>query len=360
MASLSIIEFLHRVFDVFAEYFGEVSPRSLTDNFSTAYQLLEEMLDNGHPVITEPNALQTLIAPPTIAGKVASFVMGKASNVSDTLGEGAMSVIPWRRAGVKYAANEIYFDIIEEVDAIYEANGTLVSSDVRGTVTCNSHMSGVPDLTLLFNAPGVIEDCSFHPCVRYGRWERESVVSFVPPDGPFTLMTYRLTDRSPQTPLVCRPAVSWRADSSGKAAFTLTTKPMTARTAGGAGASLVGGADLSVDDVRLVVSFPRAVKTVDLVSEAGSVVTDPKTNEVTWSLRSMPRDRSPELAGSLFLPPGAAAPIEPVSATLHYTVAGHTVSGLSIKDLLLVGAEKYKFFKGVRTFLRSGRVQIRT
>jgi len=36
------------------------------------------------------------------------------------------------------------------------------------------------------------------------------------------------------------------------------------------------------------------------------------------------------------------------------------VSGLSIKDLLLVGAEKYKFFKGVRTFLRSGRVQIRT
>ena len=195
-----------------------MTPRSLTDNFSTAYQLLEEMLDNGHPIITEPNALQTLIAPPSLAGKLGAFISGgKSSNVSETLGEGAMSIIPWRRAGVKYAANEIYFDIVEEVDAIYEANGTLVSSDVRGTISCKSHMSGTPDLTLIFNSPGVIEDCAFHPCVRYGRWERESVVSFVPPDGPFTLMTYRLNDRAPQTPLVCRPAVSWRGDGTGRA-----------------------------------------------------------------------------------------------------------------------------------------------
>lgn len=32
-----------------------------------------------------------------------------------------MSSIPWRKAGVKYAQNEIYFDIIEEIDATIEA-----------------------------------------------------------------------------------------------------------------------------------------------------------------------------------------------------------------------------------------------
>ena len=46
MQSLFVLEFLHRVFDVYVSYFGNVNARSITDNFSTAYQLLEEMLDN--------------------------------------------------------------------------------------------------------------------------------------------------------------------------------------------------------------------------------------------------------------------------------------------------------------------------
>lgn len=32
-------------------------------------------------------------------------------------------------------------------------------NDVRGTVMCNSRMSGTPDLTLVFANPGIIEDC---------------------------------------------------------------------------------------------------------------------------------------------------------------------------------------------------------
>lgn len=33
----------------------------------------------------------------------------------------SMSNIPWRKAGVKYAQNEIYFDIVEEIDATIAA-----------------------------------------------------------------------------------------------------------------------------------------------------------------------------------------------------------------------------------------------
>ena len=40
--------------------------------------------------------------------------------------------------------------------------------------------------------------------------------------------------------------------------------------------------------------------------------------------------------------------------------AGITVSGLGVRDLLLVGNEKYKFFKGVRTSMKSGRITVRT
>jgi len=234
-----------------------------------------------------------------------------------------------------------------------------VTADVRGTVLCTSRMSGTPDMTLLFNTPTIIEDCSFHPCVRYARWERESVVSFVPPDGPFTLMTYRVNSTgAPNLPIAVRPAVSLREGAS-RATFTLLPKPLSTRAAGGAGASLVSAADVAVEDVRLVVSFPRAFKTVDMSSDVGSVSVDPKTNELTWVVRSLPKDKSPELGGLLHTTPGAPVPIESPSATLHFNVSNHTVSGLGIKDLLLTN-ETYKFFKGARTFMRSGRVQVRT
>jgi hypothetical protein len=51
-------------------------------------------------------------------------------------------------------------------------------------------------------------------------------------------------------------------------------------------------------------------------------------------------------------------PLEAVSAVLHFTVPGQTVSGLSVKDLLLVN-EKYKFVKGIKSVLKTGRYQVR-
>ena len=42
--------------------------------------------------------------------------------------------MPWRRSGVKYTNNEAYFDVIEEVDAIIDKNGSTVSAEIHGYV----------------------------------------------------------------------------------------------------------------------------------------------------------------------------------------------------------------------------------
>lgn len=74
---LLVIEFLHKIADTFVLYFGNPADESaVKDNFSTAYQLLEEMVDFGWPLTTEPNALTDLIRPPTVMAKV-SFYYGK-------------------------------------------------------------------------------------------------------------------------------------------------------------------------------------------------------------------------------------------------------------------------------------------
>ena len=47
-------------------------------------------------------------------------------SVSSTLPTGQLSNIPWRRSGVKYTSNEIFLDLIEEVDAIIDRSVSFI------------------------------------------------------------------------------------------------------------------------------------------------------------------------------------------------------------------------------------------
>ena len=70
-----------------------------------------------------------------------SQVTGK-TNVSDVLPTGQLSNVPWRRAGVKYANNECYFDVIEEIDAIIDKQGATIFAEIQGYVNCCCKLSG--------------------------------------------------------------------------------------------------------------------------------------------------------------------------------------------------------------------------
>lgn len=50
-------------------------------------------------------------------------------------------------------------------------------------------------LFCLIKNPRILDDVSFHPCVRFKRWESERVLSFIPPDGNFTLMNYHVSSQ---------------------------------------------------------------------------------------------------------------------------------------------------------------------
>lgn len=56
-------------------------------------------------------------------------------SVNEKLPSGQLSNVPWRRAGVKYTNNEAYFDVIEEIDAIVDKSGSIVSAEIQGYVS---------------------------------------------------------------------------------------------------------------------------------------------------------------------------------------------------------------------------------
>ena len=72
---------------------------------------------------TSPNALRDIVLPPSLLSSLLS-----AANITASLNSGAggaagvfASPISWRKAGVKYTNNEIYFDVVEELLAIVNA-----------------------------------------------------------------------------------------------------------------------------------------------------------------------------------------------------------------------------------------------
>lgn len=382
---LLIIEFLHRVFEIFEEYFGTVEESTIKDNFSLVYQLLEEMMDFGYPLTTEPNALKAMIKPPSIMNKILNTAAMGGSAISDVLPDGTISNMPWRKTGVKYAQNEIYMDVIEEIDAMLDKNGNLITSEVSGSIMGNSKLSGVPDLSLSFVDPFLIDDCSFHPCVRYNRFERDKVVSFVPPDGVFELMKYRVNCGPVSAPCYCQPQLSFDFVNN-QCSISIIIGARTQNTLIFPGNKRP---PLVVEEVVIVIPFSRLVRTANLKATVGTVLFDEASKVAKWNVGKLVPEKYPQLTGTILLQPhsnssgslntlsnssnifslgmnsastnGSAYNENTVAPVveMHWKVPMASVSGIAVSSLQMTN-ERYKPYKGVRTVAKSGKFLIRT
>lgn len=57
----------------------------------------------------------------------------------------ATGSISWRAEGIKYRFNELFIDIIENVNVLLSNRGTVLKSDVIGQVIMKSQLSGMPE-----------------------------------------------------------------------------------------------------------------------------------------------------------------------------------------------------------------------
>ncbi len=153
--------------------------------------------------------------------------------------------IDWRRDGIRYRKNEVYIDVLESVNILMSATGTVLRSDVTGQIVMKALLSGWPECkfglndklimdrehaskaaaagggggggghhghhhTSRRNAGVEIDDCTFHRCVRLGKFDADRTITFIPPDGEFELMRYRVTENV-NLPFRLIPAIQVRA-----------------------------------------------------------------------------------------------------------------------------------------------------
>lgn len=341
MPPLMGIEFLCRVANVLSDYLGGLNEDLIKDNFVIVYELLDEMIDNGFPLTTEPNILREMIAPPNIVSKVLSVMTGSSSSVSSTLPGATASSVPWRSTDPKRASNEVYVDLVEEMDVIMSRDGNLVKCEMCGEVQVNSQLSGLPDLTLSFANPSILNDVRFHPCVRFRPWESHQVLSFVPPDGQFRLMSYRVK-KLKNTPLYVKPQ--------------LISDAGTCRVNVLVGISSDPGK--TIDNIALRFRLPPCVASTDLTSNHGTV-NILANKECLWSIGRIPKDKAPCLSGTMLLETGLDRLHVFPTFEVGFKIMGIALSGLQIDKLDLKNVVS-RPYKGFRALTRAGEYEIRS
>lgn len=219
--AMETLVFLSQLAGVLTTYFDQLHAESVQDNFVLIYELLDEMMDFGVPQITDGNILKeyiTVDAHRSLLGAVGEFVAGatgqgeEGSSADIDVATHTTSKISWRPTGLQYKKNELFLDVVESVNLLY-ANDRVVRHEIQGRINVTSYLSGMPELRLGLNDKAMLEqklssstsqhkkprsktvemeDVRFHQCVELSKFNIDRTISFIPPDGKFELMSYRL------------------------------------------------------------------------------------------------------------------------------------------------------------------------
>lgn len=342
-----IFSFLHKLVEVFVEYFKEMEEESIRDNFVIIYELLDELMDFGYPQTTESKILQEYITQESHKLMVAPRPPPAVTNA-----------VSWRKDGIKYRKNEVFLDVVESVNLLVNAKGSTLLSEICGVIKMRVELTGMPELRLglndkvLFESTGRssskavdLEDVKFHQCVRLSRFENDRTISFVPPDGAFELMSYRLS--IPVRPPIMVESIIER-HSHSRVEYLVKAKGQFKRSS-------------TASNVEITVPVPADADSPKFRVTAGSAKYAPEKNALIWTMKAFPGGKEFALRAHFGLPSVEAEESEgrpPI--TVKFEIPYFTMSGVQVRYLKIIEKSGYQALPWVRYITQNGDYQFRT
>ncbi|KAF8749890.1 Clathrin assembly protein ap47 [Rhizoctonia solani] len=339
-----IILFLHKLVSVLVEYFKELEEESIRDNFVIIYELLDEMMDFGYPQTTESKILQECIH---YAG-IHKLEIQVRPPVAVT------NAVSWRSEGIRYRKNEVFLDVIESVNLLVNADGNVIRSEILGAVKMKCYLSGMPELRLglndkvMFENTGrtsrgksiEMEDVKFHQCVRLSRFENDRTISFIPPDGEFELMSYRLS--TPVKPLIWVEAAI-ESHKGSRIEYMVKVKAQFKRRS-------------TANNVEIYVPVPDDADSPKFRASTGSVQYAPDKSAFVWKIKQLGGAREFLMRAHFGLPSvrGAEEIEKKPPITVRFEIPYFTVSGIQVRYLKIVEKSGYQALPWVRYITQHG------
>ena len=345
-----LAEILNRVIKICKDFLGVMSEEAVRKNFVLVYELLDEMMDYGVVQELTSERLRPYIFNDVVAVQVPKEEIPAQNNSLISRIKRGEFTEKTRRSdatqfsivhGSKERKNEIYIDILERLNVTFNASGSVVTSEVDGSIIMKSFLEGSPELYLGLNedlvigrgdkegrarySTVVLDSVNFHESADYSRFESDRVLMMRPPDGEFTVMNYRLTGEfSP--PFRITPSIE--VQSSYKAEVTLRVR-----------------ADIAshIHGMNVTIKMPVPKSTTSLGVELG-VGASSQTHEyraqdrfVTWTIPKFQgaTEHVVKIRFSTSAPINAATRKEIGPISMNFEVPMHSVCGLGIKSLRL-------------------------
>ena len=288
----------------------------------------------------------------------------------------------WRRSDIKYRKNEAFVDVIEDVNLLMSATGTVLRADVVGQIVMRAYLSGTPeckfglndrltigddsgatanDLNLgTFDGPSslgggrgatkaaagsvTLEDCQFHQCVRLGRFDADRIISFVPPDGEFELMRYRSTENV-NLPFKVHAIVNEIGKSKVEYSIAIRANY---------------GSKLFATNVVIRIPTPLNTARVTERTSQGKAKYEPEHNNIVWKIARFTGQSEYVLSAEAILTAMTTQKAwsrPPLS--LDFSLLMFTSSGLLVRYLKVFEKSNYSSVKWVRYMTRAGSYEIR-
>jgi AP-3 complex subunit mu len=358
------IEVLNLILRILRDYLPEVNHRKLLENFSCVYQLMEEIIDYGFPLTTETHELQELVPPPTLENRVRAALdaslktkdkpagspnAGGMIGISST--DAASATVPWRDIGVSHSNNQMLFDIVELMDVTMDTEGNISRSCLRGVIECKCQMSGMPDVSLVLSNTEQIDDIAFHRCVRVKRYEADRSISFVPPEGFFTLAEFRtkpLLKMNP--PFYISPQVSFHKEG-GRISVMVGLKQ------GGMGLT---AEEKNIQRLSINIPLPVMASSVNVSNcTGGEAKFDATKKQLVWKIGAL-EGATLSLAAEVHFAKALDHDPGPYGeyVSVDFSIPNHSQCGVRVGAVNIYN-ENYKVFKGAKNVVRAGKFFIR-
>ncbi|BFZ59947.1 AP-1 adaptor complex mu subunit Apm1 [Saitoella coloradoensis] len=344
-----ILLFMHKLVQVLTEYFKTLEEESIRDNFVIIYELLDEMMDFGYPQTTETKILQEYIT--------------QESHKLEAQARPPMAVtnaVSWRSEGIRYRKNEVFLDVVESVNLMVNAAGNVIRSEILGAVKMKCYLSGMPELRLglndkvMFETTGrtsrgksiEMEDVKFHQCVRLSRFENDRTISFIPPDGEFELMSYRLN--TAVKPLIWVECLI-ESHSGSRLEYMVKAKGQFKRRS-------------TANNVEILIPVPEDADTPRFRTSTGTVQYAPEKSAIIWKIKQFGGGKEFMMRAELNLPSVRGEQVEtkkrPVE--IKFEIPYFTTSGIQVRYLKIIEPKlNYQALPWVRYITQSGEVTLR-
>ncbi|XP_047944762.1 AP-1 complex subunit mu-2-like [Salvia hispanica] len=344
----TLLVFLHRVVDVLKHYFEKLEEESLKDNFVVVYELLDEIMDFGYPQYTEAKILSEFI-------KTDAYRM----EASQKPPMAVTNAVSWRSEGIMYRTNEVFLDVVEKVNLLVNSNGQIIRSEVNGALKMQTRLSGMPECKLGLNDRVLmesqnqssrvkaidLEDIKFHQCVRLARFENDRTISFIPPDGMFDLMTYRLSTQV--KPLVWVEARIERHSRSRVEMLVKARSQFKERS--------------TATSVTIELPLPPDATSPTVKTSVGSAKYAPEKDALLWIIKSFPGNKEFLLKAEFKLPSVLSEDAVDRKAPIcvKFEIPYFTVSGMQIRYLKIIEKSGYQALPWVRYITIAGDYELR-